>query len=251
MQDDIGLAVRGLSHFYKKDRPALCDVNLQVGIGALGLLGPNGAGKTTLVRVLATTLRPTAGSLTLNGIEARRSLRSYRAQIGYLPQRFGFLPHFSLHEFLHYAAWLKLVPASRRDPAVNYALEATSLSTFAQRRMRELSGGMLRRAGIAQAIVNDPAVLLLDEPTVGLDPDQRAQLRDVLRYLSSHMAVVLATHLTEDVAAVCQRVVIVDKGQTCFDGTPVALSAIATEADRGDSPIERGYSAVIARGKSK
>lgn len=251
----VSLVLEGVGHSYRrrgKERgtaTALVGVDLTLGVGAVGLLGPNGAGKSTLLRILATTLRPREGTVTLNGVEATANLRAYRRRLGYLPQRFGFLPQLTVAEFIEYAAWLKLVPASSRLQAVADALEATDLTSVAGRRMRELTGGMLRRAGIAQAVVNDPDVLLLDEPTVGLDPEQRTHLRAILRVLATRSCLLLATHLTEDVAAVCDRVLVLEAGRVCFDDHCHALEEYgagdAASSEPPGSALERGYARVV------
>ncbi len=245
------LEVAHLSHRYRRNRTlAIDDVDFAADVGALGILGPNGAGKTTLQRILATTLRPTAGEVRLAGKSLRGDLAGYRRSIGYLPQRLGYLPHFTVSEFVEYAAWLKgLSPRAVRD-ACAHALEVCDVSQQAQTKMRELSGGMLRRVGIAQAVVNDPDVLLLDEPTVGLDPEQRSHVRSVLRKLADHMTILLSTHLTEDVSAVCAEVLVIDRGRLCYRGSPPDL-ALLDDSSRSelDTPLERGYAAVLQRNR--
>jgi ABC-2 type transport system ATP-binding protein len=212
-----------------------------------GLLGPNGAGKTTLMRVLATVARPDHGVVRLLGTD---DLRAVRRQLGYLPQTFGFYPRFTAREFVEYFAWLKEVPPHRIPVAVDRALERVGLLDRADDRMKALSGGMQRRVGIAQAIVNDPRLLLLDEPTAGLDPEQRVDFRALLRELGVDTCVLVSTHLVEDVAMACERVSLVDGGRLVFTGTPERLAAAGGDDDVGDSAIERGYTAVLkaARG---
>src|SRR5262249_45615790 len=180
-------------------RMAVDGLDLSMDTGVHGLLGPNGAGKTTLMRSIATVLRPAGGTLTLLGqtVGGRIDLRSLRRQIGYLPQEFGFYRRFTMREFIEYVAWLKEVPAAEIPGAVQRAIDRVGLADRADHRMRTLSGGMVRRAGIAQAIVNDPQILLLDEPTAGLDPDQRLQFRALLRELGTDTCVLVSTHLVE------------------------------------------------------
>jgi ABC-2 type transport system ATP-binding protein len=232
-------------------RVAVDGLDLAMGAGVHGLLGPNGAGKTTLVRALATVLRPAGGTLSLLGqpMNGRIDLRKLRRQIGYLPQEFGFYPRFTVREFVEYLAWLKELPPPEVPGAVQRAIERAGLTDRADHRMRTLSGGMVRRAGIAQAIVNDPQILLLDEPTAGLDPDQRMQFRALLRELSADTCVVVATHLVEDVVAACTDVVLLDAGRLVFQGVPADLQAAGGERGdgAGDSPAERGYSAILRR----
>jgi ABC-2 type transport system ATP-binding protein len=230
-------------------RLAVDGLDLSLGIGVHGLLGPNGAGKTTLIRAVATVLRPTAGTLELCGrpISARTDLRALRRQLGYLPQTFSAYPRFTLREFVEYMAWLKEMPSDQVPGAVQRAIERVGLADRAEDRMKTLSGGMLRRAGIAQAVVNDPRVLLLDEPTVGLDPAQRVEFRTLLRELGTETCVLVSTHLVEDVAAACTDVVLLDQGHLVWQGATTELTAAGEHHEIGDSPIERGYAAILAR----
>jgi ABC-2 type transport system ATP-binding protein len=227
---------------------AVDGLDLALGTGVHGLLGPNGAGKTTLMRALATVLKPAGGRLTLLGesVDGRADLRRVRRGLGYLPQQFGFYPRFTLREFVEYMAWLKEMPKTAVPGAVQRAIDRVGLEAKAGARMKTLSGGMLRRAGIAQAIVNDPAVLLLDEPTVGLDPEQRLDFRALLRDLGVDSCVLVSTHLVEDVVAACTDVVMLDEGRLVHQGTPDDLITEGAEGD-GDSPAERGYSALLRR----
>jgi ABC-type multidrug transport system ATPase subunit len=239
-----GLQVRAGRHM------AVDGLDLDAGVGVHGLLGPNGAGKTTLMRALATVVRPAGGQLELFGEKVhhpRADLRGVRRRLGYLPQQFGFYPRFTVREFVEYMAWLKEMPRTEIPAAAQRAVERVGLTDKADKRMKTLSGGMLRRAGIAQAIVNDPAILLLDEPTVGLDPEQRLGFRDMLRELGTDSCVLVSTHLVEDVAVACTDVVLVNAGQVVWQGRPAELAALGADGDPGDSPSERGYSAVLRR----
>jgi ABC-2 type transport system ATP-binding protein len=226
-------------------RMAVDGVDLSLTTGVHGLLGPNGAGKTTLIRALATVLRPAGGELSLLG---GAELRAVRRRLGYLPQEFGYYRRFTVREFVEYMAWLKEMPKAEVPGAVQRAIERVGLTDRADSRLKTLSGGMVRRAGIAQAIVNDPAILLLDEPTAGLDPAQRMDFRRLLREFADDTCVVVSTHLVEDVAAACTDVVLLDAGKVVFAGASAELAAAGTDDDPGDSPMERGYSALLARG---
>jgi ABC-type multidrug transport system ATPase subunit len=229
-------------------RMAVDGLDLNLGVGVHGILGPNGAGKTTLIRALATVLRPAGGDIDLLGLRPQgHDLRTIRREIGYLPQQFGFYPRFTVREFVEYMAWLKEMPKAEIPGAVQRAIDRADLAGRADDKLKTLSGGMLRRAAIAQAIVNDPRILLLDEPTVGLDPAQRMQFRDLLRSLTTDTCVVVSTHLVEDVATACSDVVLMDEGRLVFQGTPAELAAAGDVSDAGDSPTERGYSAVLGR----
>lgn len=230
-----------------RKRMAVDGLDLSLGIGVHGLLGPNGAGKTTLIRALATVLRPAGGTLELLG-EVAGGLGEHRAlrrRIGYLPQEFGYYKRFTVREFVEYMAWLKEVPEADIPAAVQRAVERVGLADRADDRMKSLSGGMVRRVGIAQAIVNDPVILLLDEPTAGLDPAQRLRFRRLLQELGTDTCVVVSTHLVEDVAAACTDVVLFAEGRLVFQGTPDELAAAGGPDHVGDSPLERGYSALL------
>ena len=230
-------------------RTVINGLDLRLGEGVHGLLGPNGAGKTTLIRSLATVVRPAGGELELLGqpLSGRPDLRALRRRLGYLPQQFGYYRMFTVREFVEYMAWLKEMPARDVPGAVQRALERVRLSERADSRMKTLSGGMLRRAGIAQAIVNDPELLLLDEPTVGLDPAQRLEFRTLLRELGAGACVLVSTHLVEDVAAACTNVVLLDEGRTVFTGEPAEVAARGGTDDGGDTPVERGYTALLTQ----
>ncbi|MFI5933835.1 ABC transporter ATP-binding protein [Actinoplanes sp. NPDC051494] len=242
-----GLQVRAGRHL------AVDGLDLSLGTGVHGLLGPNGAGKTTLMRALATVVRPAGGQLRLLGrpADARGGLRPVRRRLGYLPQHFGFYPRFTVREFVEYMAWLKEMPKAEVPAAVQRAVDRVGLGAKAGARMKTLSGGMLRRAGIAQAIVNDPGLLLLDEPTVGLDPEQRLDFRELLRDIGTDSCVLVSTHLVEDVVAACTDVVMINEGRLLFQGTPDSLIAQGDPSHAGDSPAERGYSAILRRHRAE
>jgi ABC-type multidrug transport system ATPase subunit len=231
---------------------AVDGVNLETGPGVFGLLGPNGAGKTTLLRMMATVIPPTTGRLQLLGRDpgVYGSRREVRRRLGYLPQSLGYYPGFTVAEFVEYFALLKEMPPARVPGAVATAIERVDLGGRARAKLRTLSGGMLRRVGIAQAIVNEPELLLLDEPTAGLDPEQRVHFRALLRDLGQQATVVVSTHLVEDVGAACSQVALMDQGKIVFQGTPAELTARGTEQGTGDAPLERGYTAVLAAARS-
>jgi ABC-2 type transport system ATP-binding protein len=227
---------------------AVAGVNLQAGPGVLGLLGPNGAGKTSLLRMMATAIPPTSGTLRLLGRDpgSYQPRQEIRRRLGYLPQNLGYYPGFTVAEFVAYFALLKEVPAARIPASVAEAVARVGLAGKAKSKLRALSGGMLRRAGVAQAIVNEPALLLLDEPTAGLDPEQRVAFRALLRDLGQRATIVVSTHLVEDVGTACTQVALMDQGKIVFHGTPGELSARGEGHGTGDAPLERGYSAVLA-----
>jgi ABC-type multidrug transport system ATPase subunit len=232
---------------------AVAGVTLEAGPGVFGLLGPNGAGKTSLLRMLATVLPPTSGALRLLGRDpgGYGPRREIRRRLGYLPQALGYYPGFTVAEFVEYFALLKDMPPRQVPRAVAAAIEHVGLGDRARAKLRTLSGGMLRRAGIAQAIVNEPELLLLDEPTAGLDPEQRVAFRALLRDFGQRATVIVSTHLVEDVGAACTETALMDAGKIVFHGTPYELTARGEGTGAaGDAPLERGYSAVLAMARS-
>jgi ABC-2 type transport system ATP-binding protein len=248
----MNVEIAGLTRRFGRTQ-AVAGVDLSAGPGVFGLLGPNGAGKTSLLRMMATVIPPSSGRLRLLGRDpgGYGPRREIRRRLGYLPQNLGYYPSFTVAEFVEYFALLKEMPSARVPAAVAAAIERTGLGDKARARLRTLSGGMLRRAGIAQAIVNEPELLLLDEPTAGLDPEQRVAFRALLRECSERATVVVSTHLVEDVGAACTEVALMNQGKIVFHGTPAELIARADGTDAaGDAPLERGYSAVLAAARS-
>ncbi|MEU8264339.1 ATP-binding cassette domain-containing protein [Micromonospora sp. NPDC048999] len=226
---------------------------MATGPGVFGLLGPNGAGKTSLLRMMATVLPPSSGRIRLLGRDPGDygQRKQIRRRLGYLPQNLGYYPRFTVVEFVEYFALLKEMPPARVHHAVAATVERVGLGDKAKAKLRTLSGGMLRRVGIAQAIVNEPELLLLDEPTAGLDPEQRVTFRALLRDLGQHATVIVSTHLVEDVGAACSQVGLMNRGKLVFQGTPGELTARAEGTSAaGDSPLERGYSAMLAQARS-
>jgi ABC-2 type transport system ATP-binding protein len=223
------VTVSGLSRCYGATR-ALEDVSLGFDRGITGLLGPNGAGKTTLLSVLATVAEPDAGQVSAFGLNPRdRTERvEIRRRLGYLPQELGYHRHFTVAGFCDYIAILKEIPdRSRRAEEVARVLAATGLERLASKRIRTLSGGMRQRLGIAQALLGEPDLLILDEPTAGLDPEQRLRFRELLSDLPGDPVIVLSTHQADDIAAICPRVVVLLDGRVRFTGAPAELAATA------------------------
>ena len=200
---------------------ALRKTDLQIDQGVFGLLGPNGAGKTTLIRMAATTLPPTAGSVTVCGHDTMREPLAIRKMLGYLPQDFGAYPKLKGSEYLEYIAILKNL--RRPKTQIDALLSQFNLTDVARRRVTTYSGGTLRRLGIAQALLGSPRVLLIDEPTSGLDPEERVRFREFLMNLGSDRIVVLSTHFVEDVAMTCDHLGVLDHGELRYHGTPRAL----------------------------
>ncbi|MGP8006726.1 MAG: ATP-binding cassette domain-containing protein [Acidimicrobiales bacterium] len=237
------LAVSGVTFHFRGRRDVLHNVDLDVGQGVTALLGPNGAGKTTLMRIVATALRAASGTVAIDGVVPRdhHSTKQYRGRLGWLPQQVPVIPHFTVRELLSYSSWLHGSSARDSDRAAKRVIELLDLGSLSDVAIRKLSGGMVRRVGIAQAIVHHPEVLLLDEPTVGLDPEQRASMRQVIRDLGTTTSVLLSTHLTEDVNATCDRVAVMTKGSVLFRGDVGALAQIGSDSSSTETPLDAGY----------
>ena len=248
---EVNVQVAGVTQRFGRTE-VLKEMNLSVGTGVFGLLGPNGAGKTTLLRTLATAINPANGSLRLLGYDPSDTgeRRALRRRLGYLPQTLGYYPNFTVFEFVEYFALLKEMPHERVRPAVAEAIERVGLEDRAKSKLKTLSGGMIRRVGIAQAIVNSPGLLLLDEPTAGLDPEQRVGFRDLIRAIGQRGTVIVSTHLVEDVGAACSEVALMSGGRIVFRGTPDELSARGETGGAGDSPLERGYTSILSGARS-
>ncbi|AJE42459.1 ATP-binding cassette domain-containing protein [Streptomyces nodosus] len=231
-----------------RGKPVIRGVGLELDAGAFGLLGPNGAGKSTLLRSLATMSRPTSGSIRLFGHEVTtaKQLRAARRQIGFLPQSFVYPADFTVTDFVRHCAWLREIPRDRIPEAAAEAIERVELGDSSRTPLRKLSGGMLRRAGIAQAIAGRPRLVILDEPTTGLDPHQRVRFRELVRDLAQDSCVLLSTHLVEDVAHTCSTIGVLQEGTLRFVGTPAELEESATADAPGDTPLERGYASALS-----
>jgi ABC-type multidrug transport system ATPase subunit len=220
------LQIESLSKQYGS-RWALRDVSLRTGPELVGLVGPNGAGKTTLMRIIATLLEPTAGAVRWDGQPTRTHGCALRQVLGYLPQEFGIYPEFTGRQFLRYLAAMKRLPKGLAARRVDEVLELVNLEREADRRLTAYSGGMKQRIGIAQALLNDPELLIVDEPTGGLDPEERVRFRTLLASLAASRITLLSTHIIADVEAVATRLVILREGQVLADTTPDELLARA------------------------
>lgn len=216
-----------LNKVYRGGVHALADIDLVVPNGMYGLLGPNGAGKTTLMRILAGILRPTSGSIQVGEYDGttERGRMAIKRILGYLPQDLGVYPDLNAREFLDYMAILKGMDERKvRRQRVEELLELVSLADVATRKLKTFSGGMKRRVGIAQALLNDPKLLIVDEPTAGLDPEERIRFRNLLSDLGGDRIVLLSTHIVEDIAQTCRRLAIMNKGRIIFQGSTVELA---------------------------
>jgi ABC-2 type transport system ATP-binding protein len=218
----LNIAINHLDKVYRGGVHALDDLNLTIPGGMFGLLGPNGAGKTTLMRILAGILRPSSGSLDIGGLDgnSEKGRNAIKRLLGYLPQDLGVYPDLSAYEFLDYVGILKgLNDRGIRHQRVEELLELVSLHKVASRKLKTYSGGMKRRVGIAQALLNDPKLLIVDEPTAGLDPEERIRFRNLLSDLGGNRTVLLSTHIVEDIAQTCQKLAIMKSGRVIFQGT--------------------------------
>ncbi len=218
------LELTRLSKRYPNGTQALCDVSLQVGNGLFGLLGPNGAGKSTLMRTLATLQEPDSGTLRLDGKDVLADPQAHRRRLGYLPQEFGVYPGVSATALLEHLALLKGV-ADRRERAaqVDALLHRTNLHAHRRKAVDSFSGGMRRRFGIAQALLGDPRLIIVDEPTAGLDPEERHRFHDLLSELGERVIVILSTHIVEDIRELCPRMAILSQGRILLEGEPDRL----------------------------
>jgi ABC-type multidrug transport system ATPase subunit len=208
---------------YRRGAWALRGLSLQLGPGVLGLLGPNGAGKSTLMRILATITRPTTGRVTWNGADIARSPDVLRATLGYLPQDFGVYPNLNAVEFLEYLAAIKGLEGRAARRRIDDLLQLVNLAEAARRPLAGYSGGMKQRVGIAQALLNDPQLLIVDEPTVGLDPEERVRFRNLLSDLSGQRIVILSTHIVSDVEATASDIAVINQGQLLSYAAPETL----------------------------
>lgn len=224
-QDGMAIIdIKHLSHTYKGGFKALDDINLSFDAGVFGLLGPNGAGKSTLMRILCTLLEPTEGQVSVCGHDVMESPMAVRSQLGYLPQEFGAWRSHRVEEVLDTLAQLSgMLDKPSRHQTVSEVLEAVGLGDVADRKVKKLSGGMLRRLGIAQALIHGPKVIIVDEPTVGLDPEERIRFRNVLTNLGRDRTILLSTHIVADLGGACKAVALLDNGQIIFQGSPAEL----------------------------
>ena len=217
------LTVNNLGKQYKSDFWGLKEFSLDIKPGILGLLGPNGAGKSTFMRMLATITRPTTGTIAWNGTDIVQSPDTLRDVLGYLPQDFGVYPNLNAVEFLEYMAAIKGLDSVSAKRRIDELLQLTNLVGVAKRALGGYSGGMKQRVGIAQALLNDPQLLIVDEPTVGLDPEERVRFRNLLSDLSGQRIVILSTHIVSDVEATATRIALVNKGRLLCEAAPEDL----------------------------
>ncbi|MGB3591730.1 MAG: ABC transporter ATP-binding protein [Nonlabens sp.] len=219
------LSLQNVSKTYKNGVKALDDVTIDINAGMFGLLGPNGAGKSSLMRTIATLQSPDSGSIKFNEIDVLNNKIDFRKQLGYLPQEFGVYPKMSAHDLLHYFASLKGINSSKdRNLIVDKALEVTNLSEVRTKHVAGYSGGMKQRFGIAQLLLNDPKLIIVDEPTAGLDPAERHRFLNVLREIGTNHIVIFSTHIVDDVKELCNDMAILNGGKILTHATPRQLT---------------------------
>lgn len=212
------LAVNNVSKSYGKFS-VLKDINIEFKNGVYGLLSPNGAGKTTLIKMLTTLLFPDEGEILYGGIDIFSMGDDYRDILGYLPQEFGYYKNYSPRRFLHYLSALKGIDKKRSKDKINELLELVGLENVADKKMKKFSGGMIQRVGIAQAMLNNPKILILDEPTAGLDPKERVRFRNLLAELSRERIVILSTHIVSDIESIANEIVMIKEGKILYKDT--------------------------------
>lgn len=240
-----------LSLTYGK-RQALQNISFSIPTGITALLGSNGAGKSSLVDVLTTVCKPASGSVTFQGetvvgpATTRSARKKYLQQLGVLHQTLGYSPHFTVTQFLTYSGWLRGLTANQARSYAPEALERVGLGGRATSRMRDLSGGMVRRVGIAASILGNPKVIIFDEPTTGLDVEQRAAFRDIIANLPEETAVLLCTHIASDITDTCNNVIVLSAGSIAFQGTLRRLHDLAPAGTPDHLSTEQGYLQAIS-----
>jgi ABC-2 type transport system ATP-binding protein len=241
------LKVAKLTKSYKPGHPVLNQIDLDIEPGVWGLLGPNGAGKSTFMKIMSTLLRPDSGNVYFSGIDVQAEPQKARRALGYLPQEYGFYPTFTAYQTLDYFATLKGVDAGVRKRRVTELLEQVNLSHVANSLVGEFSTGMRQRLGIAQALLAHPQLLIVDEPTAGLDPEERLRLHNLLAEIGQEVVVVLSTHIVSDVAALCSRFSILQGGGIIADTTPgAAVAGLQSKLFEGIVPVAH-YASIAQR----
>lgn len=211
------IVIKGLSKSYDGKKDALNSLDLVIPNGMFGILGRNGSGKSTLMNIIATILQPSKGTVTINGIEIKNS-QKIRQMIGYLPQDFDFYPNMKVSEVLYYLGFLSKINQTNFDKYVDLILRKVNLIDYKNKKVKSLSGGMKKRLGMAQAILHDPKVIIVDEPTAGLDPEERVRIRNLLSDLAENKIVIISTHIVSDIESTCNRIAILDKGSLVYKG---------------------------------
>jgi ABC-type multidrug transport system ATPase subunit len=219
------IEIQGLNKIYPNGNHALKDINLEFGTGMFGLLGPNGAGKSSLMRIMVTLMKPTSGVVLVDGRDIQKNRKEIRGMLGYLPQDFRFFTSLKTWEFLDYSGSLAgMKNRKQRLSEVDRLLDQVGLLEVRDRQANKLSGGMKRRLGIAQALIGSPRIIIVDEPTTGLDPDERIRFRNILSQLSQNdVTIILSTHIVGDISSTCQGMALLSRGELVFSGSPESL----------------------------
>ncbi|MCL2044479.1 MAG: ATP-binding cassette domain-containing protein [Treponema sp.] len=244
----MNISVQHITKTYKADKKALDDVSIEMtSPSMIGLVGPNGAGKTTLMKLLVAALLPTAGKIMLDNEPLQKKEKYLKSVLGYLPQSFGLYDELTVWQFLDYMAALKQITDNKEQ--ITKVLQQTNLEEIKKQKIRTLSGGQRQRVGIAQALLGDPALLILDEPTVGLDPEERRKFRNLISQSAQDKIVLLSTHIIEDVYHICGRIIVINHGKILFDGKPEELIK-AAQGYKGilEPSLEDGYMYLIEKG---
>lgn len=220
------ISIKNLEMIYPNGKRALQEISMDMNSpNLIGLLGPNGAGKSTLMKLLTASLLPTNGNILIDGAQLLKNEQSFKARLGYLPQSFGLYDDLNVTQFLNYMAALKGIKDSK--DAVHKVLVDTNLLEKRRSKIKALSGGQRQRVGIAQALLGEPEFLILDEPTVGLDPEERINFRNLFSHIAQDRLVMLSTHIIEDIQSVCNQLIVINHGKIMFTGTPEALTVLA------------------------
>lgn len=235
-----------LTQQFSKDTVALRDVSFTIGQGMFGLLGRNGSGKTTLMRILTTLLEPTMGSVHVLGMESNRlNAMEIKRNIGYLPQEFGFYKEFTVWEIMQYICMLRGITKDRQKRLITEVLEQVNMLTDKKKKYRQLSGGMKRRVGLAQAMLGNPPILIVDEPTAGVDPEERIRIRELLSEYSRNSTILFSTHIIEDIEHTCSKLAILEQGGLLYGGTLAELLAMTPVKE---ASLEAAYVFMTAKG---
>lgn len=224
----MALEIKNLTKQYNIHKTGLADYSLTIEKGILGLLGPNGAGKSTLMKIIATISKPTSGTVFLDGVDIVQNPDHIRKVLGYLPQDFGVYPNLNAYEFLQYIAAMKGVGGKGLNQRIEMLLEGVNLISDAKKNIGTYSGGMKQRIGIAQALINDPKVLIFDEPTVGLDPEERVRFRQLISDLAGDCIIILSSHIVSDIDTIADKVAIMRQGKLITVGEPKDIINLAT-----------------------
>lgn len=220
--------IKGLEKKFNKNTTALKDINLSIGNGIFGLLGKNGSGKTTLMRIITTLMEPTKGNINILGLEYNaENYKEIKRNIGYLPQEFGFYKDFTVLEIMNYISILANMDNYSRKEKIKKTLENVGMYNDRRKKYKQLSGGMKRRVGLVQAMLNEPKILIVDEPTAGVDPEERIKIRNLLNEYSQNNTVLFSTHIVEDIESTCNKLAILNEGNLVFDGNLNTLLDLA------------------------